>query len=200
MKRLVIDTETTGLSPRFHKTLTVGLLLVDVEKTHLNILNQNHIFIKHNNYSSTKEAMKVNKIDHICIAVKDLEAAKKIWEPLLGKTKPDDAYIDEPEKINVARYWVGEVGFELMESTTPNGDVAKYIEKNGEGIMLLSLNVDNTRESVDELKEKDYPFIPDSKGEVARPFRDCEFSFIHPKKMNGVLTELIDYKWDELKK
>ena len=65
---------------------------------------------------------------------------------------------------------------------------------------MLSLNVDNTRESVDELKEKDYPFIPDSKGEVARPFRDCEFAFIHPKKLNGVLTELIDYKWDELKK
>jgi DNA polymerase III alpha subunit (gram-positive type) len=63
MHRLIIDTETTGLSPRFNKTLTVGLLLVDIEKTHLNILNQNHIFIKHNHYNSTKEAMKINKID-----------------------------------------------------------------------------------------------------------------------------------------
>lgn len=139
--------------------------------------------------------MKVNKIDHICIAVRDLETAKKIWEPILGKSAPDDEYIDEPEKINVARYWLGEVGFELMESTTPNGDVAKYIEKHGEGIMLLSFNVDNTRESMAELKDKGYPFIGG-----ARPFRDCEFAFIHPKKVNGVLLELIDYKWDEFKK
>jgi len=144
--------------------------------------------------------MKVNKVDHICIAVKNLEQARKIWEPILGKTKPDDAYIDEPEKINVARYWVGEIGFELMESTTPDGDVAKYIAKNGEGVMIVSFNVDNTRKAVDELKAKDYPFIPDKNGEVARPFRDCEFAFIHPKKVNNVLLELIDYKWDEFKK
>ncbi len=139
--------------------------------------------------------MKTNKIDHICIAVKDLEQARRVWEPVLGKTEPDDSYIDEPEKIKVARYWIGGVGFELMESTAPDGDVAKFIEKRGEGIMLISLNVDNTRESMTELTEKGYPFIGG-----ARPFRDCEFSFIHPKKMNGVLLELIDYKWDELKK
>jgi methylmalonyl-CoA/ethylmalonyl-CoA epimerase len=144
--------------------------------------------------------MKVNKVDHICIAVKNLEQARKIWEPILGKTKPDDAYIDEPEKINVARYWVGEIGFELMESTTPDGDVAKYIAKNGEGVMIISFNVDHTRKAVDELKAKDYPFIPDKRGEVARPFRDCEFAFVHPKKVNNVLLELIDYKWNEFKK
>ena len=144
--------------------------------------------------------MKVNKIDHICIAVKNLEEAKKIWEPIMGKSEPDDAYVDEPEKIRVARYWLGEVGFELMESTTPDGDVAKFIEKNGEGVMLISFNVDKTRSAVEELKGKGYPFIPDKQGEVARPFRDCEFAFIHPKKVNGVLLELIDYKWEELKK
>lgn len=138
--------------------------------------------------------MKINKIDHICIAVKNLDEARKIWEPVLGKNEPDDAYIDEPEKIKVARYWVGEVGFELMESTTPDGDVARFIEKRGEGVMLISFNVDNTRESIKELTDKKYPFIGG-----ARSFRDCEFAFLHPKKMNGVLTELIDYKWDEFK-
>jgi methylmalonyl-CoA/ethylmalonyl-CoA epimerase len=136
--------------------------------------------------------MKLNKIDHICIAVKDLEQAKKVWEPVLGKAGPDDAYIDEPEKIKVARYMVGEVGFELMESTSPDGDVAKFIEKRGEGVMLISFNVDNTREAMAELKEKDYPLIGG-----ARKFRDCEFAFVHPKKMNGVLLEMIDYKWDD---
>ena len=136
--------------------------------------------------------MKVNKIDHICIAVKNLDEARKAWEPVLGKSKPDDEYIDEPEKIKVARYWLGEVGFELMESTSPDGDVAKFIEKRGEGIMLISLNVDNTRETIEELKATDYPVIGG-----ARPFRDCEFAFVHPKKMNGVLLEFIDYKWKE---
>ena len=133
--------------------------------------------------------MKVNKIDHICIAVKNLEEAKKKWEPLMGKSKPDDEYIDEPEKINVARYYLGNVGFELMESTTPDGDVAKFIEKRGEGIMLVSFNVDNTRKAMDELKGKGYPFIGG-----ARKFRDCEFAFLHPKAANGVLLEFIDDK------
>ncbi len=138
--------------------------------------------------------MKLNKIDHICIAVKNLGEARIIWEPLLGKDKPDDEYVDELEKIRVARYWIGEVGFELMESTTPDSDVAKFIEKRGEGVMVISLNVDNTREAVKDLQAKGYPFIPDSRGEIARPFRDCEFAFVHPKKLNGVLTEIIDYK------
>ena len=104
--------------------------------------------------------MKVNKIDHICIAVKNLDEARKVWEPLLGKTSPDDAYVDESEKIRVARYWVGEVGFELMESTTPEGEVAKFIEKRGEGVMLLSFNVDNTRQAITELEIEGVPFHP----------------------------------------
>jgi methylmalonyl-CoA/ethylmalonyl-CoA epimerase len=139
--------------------------------------------------------MNVKKIDHICIAVKNLEEARKIWEPILGKPEPDDPYVDELEKIKVARYWLGEVGFELIESTSPDGEVAKFIEKRGEGVMIISFNVDNTREAMDELKGKGYPFIGG-----ARPFRDCEFAFIHPKAVSGVLLELIDYRWDELKK
>jgi len=139
--------------------------------------------------------MKVNKIDHICIAVRNVEEARKVLEPVLGKSKPDDTYIDEREKIKVARYWIGEVGFELMESTSPEGEVAKFIEKRGEGVMVISLNVDHTRSAMEELKAKGYPFIGGP-----RPFRDCEYAFIHPKKMNGVLLELIDYPWNELKK
>ena len=131
--------------------------------------------------------METKKIDHICIAVKNLDKAQKIWEPVLGKSKPDEEYIDESEKIKVARYWVGEVGFELMESTDQDGDVAKFIEKKGEGVMLISFNVDNTRRAMDELQKKGYPFIGGP-----RPFRNSEFAFIHPHKMNGVLLEIID--------
>jgi len=131
--------------------------------------------------------MQVNKIDHISVAVNDLEQARKVWEPALGKTAPDDEYIDEPEKIKVARYFVGEVGFELMEPTSPDSEVARFIENRGEGVMLISFNVPNTRNAMDELKTRDYPFVGG-----ARPFRDGEFAFLHPKKMNGVLLELID--------
>jgi len=79
------------------------------------------------------------------------------------------------------------VGFELMESTAPDGDVARFIEKKGEGVMLISFNVDSTRESMAELQNRDYPFIGG-----LRPFRGGEFAFVHPKKMTGVLLELID--------
>ncbi len=132
---------------------------------------------------------KINKIDHISIAVKNLEDAKKRWQPLLGKEEPDESYVDEPEQIRVARYYVGEVGFELMESTTPDGDVAKHIARNGEGVMLISFNVDSTPKAVDELKEKGYQIIGG-----LRPFRDCQFAFVHPKAVNGVLLEVIDDK------
>ncbi len=136
--------------------------------------------------------MKTNKLDHLCIAVKSIEQARTVWEPVLGKSEPDDTYVDEPEKIKVARYWVGEVGFELIEATSPDSEVAKYIDQKGEGVMLVSFNVDNTREAIGELESQNYPIVGG-----ARPFRDCEFAFVHPRKMNGVLLELIDYKWKE---
>ncbi len=132
---------------------------------------------------------KINRIDHICIAVKDLEQAQQTWAPLLGKSEPDETYVDEPEQIKVARYYLGEVGFELMESTSPDGDVARFIERHGEGIMLLSFNVDSTREAMAELTSAGYPFIGG-----ARPFRDGEFAFVHPRATHGVLAEYIDDK------
>ena len=137
--------------------------------------------------------MKVNKIDHISIAVRDLESARRVWEPVLGKSGPDDAYIDEAEKIEVARYWVGGIGFELMAATAPDGEVARFIERHGEGVMLVSLNVDSTRDAMAELRQADYPLV----GPV-RAFRDCEYTFVHPRKMNGVLLEVIDYRWKEI--
>ena len=137
--------------------------------------------------------MKANKIDHISIAVRNLEDARRIWEPVLGKNSPDDAYVDEAERIRVARYWLGGVGFELMESLSPDGDVARFIDRHGEGVMLISLNVDSTRSAMQELDAGGYPLV----GGI-RSFRDCEFAFVHPKAMNGVLLEVIDYRWPEL--
>jgi ribonuclease T len=131
MNRLILDTETTGLSPRFNKTLTVGLLLIDVEKNHLNILDQDHIFIKHKNYNSSKEALKVNKIDleqHTLKAVHPPKACNQInsflknnhatQTPIVGHNihfdkgflnalfrQGDSAYPFSEESIDTMRIW-----------------------------------------------------------------------------------------------
>ena len=76
-----------------------------------------------------------------------------------------------------------------MESTSADGEVAKFIEKRGEGIMLVSFNVDNAGAARDELQKVGYPFVGGM-----RPFRNGEFAFVHPRRMNGVLLELIDEK------
>jgi methylmalonyl-CoA/ethylmalonyl-CoA epimerase len=131
--------------------------------------------------------VRINRIDHISIAVRDLEAARRAWEPVLGKSAPDDLYVDEAEKIRVARYYLGEVGLELMESTAPEGEVAKFVARHGEGVMLVSLNVDDTRRAMQELKGAGYPFAGG-----ARKFRAGEYAFVHPRALNGVLLELID--------
>ncbi|MGQ9857499.1 MAG: VOC family protein [Thermodesulfobacteriota bacterium] len=138
--------------------------------------------------------MEVNRIDHISIAVRDLNGARSAWEPVLGKSGPDELYVHEPESIRVARYWVGGVALELMESTTPDGPVAMWIEAHGEGIMVLSLNVENTKKAMEELEPMGYPFVPSKTGDKLRPFRGCQFAFIHPGKLNGVLLEIIDEK------
>ena len=81
MKRLVIDTETTGLSPRLNKTLTVGMLLVDVEKDFLDILDSNHIFIRHNHGWVDPNATKVHGIniaEHNKTAIEEDEACEEI--------------------------------------------------------------------------------------------------------------------------
>ena len=131
--------------------------------------------------------MKVEKIDHICIAVKDIEKAEKYFKRLFGLT-PDDRYIEENEKISVIRYYIGEVGLELMSSTEPDGDVAKYIDKYGEGVYLLSLKVDNTEKALEELKAKNIPLID----KVPRKWRNSNYIFLKPKTFFGVLLELID--------
>jgi methylmalonyl-CoA/ethylmalonyl-CoA epimerase len=136
--------------------------------------------------------MKADKVDHISIAVRNLGAARRLWEPILGKTAPDDCYIDDREKIRVLRYRLADVAFELMESITPDGPVAEWIETHGEGVMVVSFAVEDTGRAIEELESQGYPVVADQSGEKSRPFRDGHFAFVHPKKLNGVLLELID--------
>ena len=131
---------------------------------------------------------KPSKIDHICLAVKDLSKAKKIYEDVLG-LELDCEYIAESESIKVARYYIGEVALELMESTTPTGEVAKFIDKNGEGVFLISYAVDDVADKMDELKDKGYKLIDDKPRELC----NNRYAFINPPpQMCGVLTEIVD--------
>lgn len=142
--------------------------------------------------------MKINRIDHICVAVKNLEAARRQWELVLGKTAPDTTYVDKIAKVNVARYMIGQTGLELMEDTTGDGNTANFIASRGEGIMLVGLNVDSARAAIEELESMGYRIISDpTYGKVLPSALGCEYGFVHPKSLNGVLLELIDYKWTE---
>ena len=97
--------------------------------------------------------MEAKAIDHICIAVKNLEEAQKVYEGTLG-LKLDVKYVAESEKIHVARYYIGDVALELMEATDKESEVANFIEKRGEGVFLISYRVADVDEALAELKAK----------------------------------------------
>jgi methylmalonyl-CoA/ethylmalonyl-CoA epimerase len=136
--------------------------------------------------------MKIEKIDHICFAVKDLERTKRIYRDNFGLV-PELEYIAESEYIKVARYYVGEVAVEFMESTSPAGEVAKFIEKRGEGVFLLSYKVDDLPAALNELKEKGQRLID----ETPRALFGNRYAFVQrPDQLCGVLTELLDGDFD----
>ncbi len=135
------------------------------------------------------------RIDHICLAVRNLAAARRIYEDVLG-LELDCEYVAESEKIKVARYYIGEVALELMESTTPDGEVAKFIARRGEGVFLLSYQVDDVEEKMADLKARGYELIDDK----PRRLFGNRYAFINPPaQMCGVLTEIIDGDFDPKK-
>ena len=136
--------------------------------------------------------MKIEKIDHICFAVKDLEDTKRVYREDFGLT-PAYEYVAESEKIKVARYYIGEVAVEFMESTSPEGEAAKFIDSRGEWAFLISYKVDDLTKAMEELKEKNIKLI-DSK---PRELFGTRYAFVHhPNKLHGVLTELLEGDFD----
>ena len=132
--------------------------------------------------------MKIEKVDHISFAVKDLEKVKRIYKEDFGLI-PTVEYIAESEKIKVARYVIGEVGVEFMESTAPDGEVAKFIDKKGEGAYLISYKVDDLSKAMQELKDKNVKLIDNQPREIF----GIRYAFVHhPNKLHGVLTELLE--------
>ncbi len=136
--------------------------------------------------------MQVQKIDHICFAVADLERTKRIYSENLSM-KPDLEYVADSEHIKVARYYVGGVAIEFMEPTSRDCDVARFIEQRGDGAFLISYRVDNLDTALEELKAKGAKLID----EKPRELFGNRYAFIQkPSEMAGVLVELLDGEFD----
>jgi methylmalonyl-CoA/ethylmalonyl-CoA epimerase len=133
--------------------------------------------------------MKILKVDHIGIAVKSLAESSKIYE-LLGLKSTGTEEVTE-QKVRVAFFPAGDSEIELLESTSPDGPIAKYIEKNGEGLQHLALRVDNIDAALLELKEKGVRLIDERPRYGAGGAR---IAFVHPKSTGGILLELSERK------
>ena len=134
--------------------------------------------------------MKALKIDHIGIAVKNLEESLKFYTEVLG-LELEGSEVVEDQKVKVAFLPVGDTEVELLESTSEDGPIAKFIERNGEGIQHLAFKVDNIEEAIEYMKEKGMRMIDESPRYGAG---GASIAFVHPKSTNRVLIELSERK------
>ena len=130
------------------------------------------------------------KIDHIGIAVKDIEESLKFYRDQLGMEVTGMEEVAE-QKVKVAFLPVGESKIELLQSTDPEGAIAKFIDSKGEGIQHVALRVDNIREKLAELKEQGVRLIDE---EPRHGAGGAQIAFIHPKSTGGILLELCERK------
>jgi methylmalonyl-CoA epimerase (EC 5.1.99.1) len=132
--------------------------------------------------------VKVKKIDHIGVAVKSIGEAKKIYEGFLGLKVTELETVAE-QKVTTAFLPAGESEIELLESTSPDGAVAKFIDSKGEGMQHIAFAVENIEGALKELKDKGVRLIDEKprKGAGGK-----KIAFIHPKETGGVLIELCE--------
>jgi methylmalonyl-CoA epimerase len=130
----------------------------------------------------------IRKIAHIGVAVKNVEEVEKLYSEILGlpitgrEVSPDNKVSFIP---------LGDTAIELLESAQPDGAIARHIEKKGEGIHHIALEVDNIESALEELKSKGITLI-DQK--PRRGAHDSKIAFLHPKGTHGVLLELCESK------
>jgi len=129
--------------------------------------------------------MKVTRLDHIGIAVKSIAESLKVYEAMGLKSVGVEEVAEQ--KVRVAFIPIGETEIELLESTAPDGPVAKYIEKNGEGIQHLALRVENLEAALAEMKAKGVRLIDEKPRYGAG---GAKIAFVHPRSTGGVLLEL----------
>lgn len=132
--------------------------------------------------------MELTHIEHIGIAVKNLNESIKYYEDILGLKCYSVEEVSD-QKVKTAFFKVGQTKIELLESTDPDGPIGKFIEKKGEGIHHLAFNVNGLRLALKEAKEKGIRLIDDKPRKGAE---GLDIAFLHPKSTNGVLTELCE--------
>lgn len=130
----------------------------------------------------------MRKIEHLGIAVKDLEKSDNLFARLLNG-KPYKSEEVESEGVVTSFFQVGETKIELLAATKQESPIAKFIDKKGEGIHHIAFAVDNIEEEIQRLKEEGFEFISETPKQGADNKRIC---FLHPKSSNGVLIELCE--------
>jgi methylmalonyl-CoA epimerase len=130
--------------------------------------------------------MKIIGVDHIGIAVKNLNEILDFYTEVLGLKSTGSEEVGE-QKARTVFIPVGNTEIELLESTSPEGPIAKFIEKKGEGIHHIALRVENIEKALEELKGRDIKLIDQSPRYGAG---GAKIAFIHPKATKGVLLEI----------
>ena len=132
----------------------------------------------------------MKKIEHIGIAVKDLDSANLLFSKLLGK---ENYKIEEvkSEGVRTSFFIVGESKIELLQASSYDSSIAKFISKKGEGIHHIAFYVDDLENEIERLKGEGFNVINDSLKEGADNKLVC---FLHPKSTNGVLIEICQEK------
>ena len=136
--------------------------------------------------------MGIESVLEIGIAVRDLDKATKVFKEVLGINTPreTETYAGFKMRFNLCR--LGDVYFELMESTARDGLLAKFVEKRGEGLHRIALKVSNIEKTVADLKEKGIKFIDETPLHNQVSYGKVKGVFAHPSSFNGVLVELIE--------
>ena len=128
----------------------------------------------------------MNKVEHIGIAVKDIESAIITYETLLNTSCYKTESV-ESEGVKTAFFKTGENKIELLEATNKNSAIAKFIEKKGEGIHHIAFDVDDIVSEIERLRNAGFTILNEQPKQGADNKLIC---FVHPKNTNGVLIEL----------
>ncbi len=134
--------------------------------------------------------MKISHIEHIGIAVSDLEETVKLYEEILGLKCYGIEEVKD-QKVRTAFFSVGQTKVELLESTDPEGPVGRFIEKRGQGVHHLAFATENLEKTLDDLEKKGVQLIDKKPRKGAE---GLDIAFLHPKSTGGVLIELCDNK------
>jgi methylmalonyl-CoA/ethylmalonyl-CoA epimerase len=136
--------------------------------------------------TTNEVTMELTYIEHIGIAVKNLDESIKFYENVFGlKCYAVEEVKDQ--KVKTAVFQIGETKIELLESTKPGGPISKFIEKKGEGIHHIAFKTKDISSSLKELEEKNIRLIDEHPRKGAE---GLNIAFLHPKAANGVLIEL----------